>query len=128
MSLNDREHHMAVHRAKNNLMGQVRLLARAQNIPRLDRIHVVLHYLPAVRRVRDVDNLMLTQKVAVDGLRDYPAAYKGANLIRAAWTGIVADDDPTHVSWSPPVIHEPTPSVPGVSLTRLWLIVAEVTS
>jgi len=71
LSLNDRAHWAEVARAKRNLRDRVRYATRAQKIPRLDRIHVQMHWTPAVKRTRDEDNCMLTQKVAVDGLRDY---------------------------------------------------------
>lgn len=122
LSLNDRRHRMVVWRAQHNLTEQVRLLARAQRIGRLDRIHVQLHYLPATRRTRDADNLVATLKPCIDGLRDAPARFKGGRMVAAAQAGIVVDDDPAHVRWSPPEIHAPVKQHTG---SRLWLVITE---
>lgn len=103
LSLNDRLHWAEVARAKRNLRDRVRLMTRAQKIPRLDRIHIQMHWTPAVVRPRDEDNCMLTQKVMVDGLRDYAPTKRDP----AGWVGIVPDDTPDHVTWSPPIIHPP---------------------
>jgi hypothetical protein len=94
LSLNDRDHRMVVWRAQHNLRNQVRMLARSVNIPRLERIHVQLHYRPITVRSRDQDNAVATLKPAIDGLRDYPSRHKNGQLVEAAWTGIVPDDTP----------------------------------
>lgn len=118
LSLNDRAHWAEVARSKRNLRDRVRLLARQQKIPRLDAIHVQMHWTPAVKRNRDEDNCMLTQKVMVDGLRDYRPTKRDP----IGWTGVVPDDTPEHVTWSPPILHDPDPKV----TERLWLVITEV--
>lgn len=122
LSLNDRMHYAVKARTVRNLIGQVRWLARAQKIPRLERIHVQLHYRPARAGVRDEDNLVATLKPCIDGLRDHPARYKDTRMVRPPWTGIVADDDPEHVRWAPPQIHPNDRDHVG---PRLWLVITE---
>jgi hypothetical protein len=118
LSLNDRRHRMVIWREARNLRDQVRWLARAQGIPRLERIHVQMHWTPATVRIRDVENTIPTQKAAIDGLRDYSARFNRSGLMTSpAWVGIVADDDPAHVTWSPPIIHP----VDRTLTKRLWI-------
>lgn len=126
LNANDSLHHMAIYRARRNLTEQVRWLIRGAGIPRLDRIHVELHYLPALVRTRDQDNLVATLKPAIDGMKDTPAKYDGARLVRPAWVGIVPDDDPAHVTWTPPVIHDVVPNRRHERAPkRLWLVITE---
>lgn len=121
LSLNDRRHRMVIYREQVTLRDQVRMLARQQRIPRLDRIHVQMHWTPAVRRVRDRDNTVATLKSCLDGLRDFPAQRRNGVIVRAAWIGVVPDDDPAHVDWSPPIIHDPDPNLTA----RLRLVITD---
>jgi hypothetical protein len=140
LSLNDRRHHMVRHRAAKTLRDRVRMLARAEGIPRLDGLHVEMHWTPATNRTRDADNAVATLKAAIDGLRDYPARYRTVPvpagvgrggveyeprrvLSSPAWVGIVPDDDPAHVTWSRPIIHPADPEL----TQRLVLVITEGT-
>lgn len=76
--------------------------------------HVELHYVPRDNRVRDRDNLVATLKPCIDALTRQG---KGASC------RMLEDDDPGHVSWSPPVIHPADGHGP-----RLWLVVKCFTS
>lgn len=125
LSPNYREHWAVTARAKRQLRDQMRWLLRAQNVPRCDRIHVQLEWTPKTARKLDADNLMLVQKVAVDGCRDYPARWSldRRRIVEAAWVGVVVDDDPAHVSWDPPIIHPPVKQLRG----RLQLTITDLT-
>ena len=67
-------------------------LARAERIPRLDRVNVQLVMIPKDRRRRDEDNLTLVQKWCIDGLVD---------------AAVVPDDAPQHVRAEMPRIWTP---------------------
>jgi crossover junction endodeoxyribonuclease RusA len=73
-------------------------------------LHVRLHYVPNDRRPRDPDNLVATLKPAIDALTAMGADRGWICL------SLVPDDTPEHVTWSPPLIHEPDEHGP-----RLWL-------
>jgi hypothetical protein len=128
LSLNDRRHRMVIWRAQRNLRNQVRVLTRAHRIPRLDRIHVALHFQPTTKRTRDEDNAVATLKSAIDGLRDYPEKRRDGRVVELAWRGVVADDDPAHVTWDRPTIHPAVSVKQRPAGSRLWLIITEVPS
>lgn len=65
-------------------------------------VTVALHYATGDRRHRDQDNLVATLKPAIDG------------LVRS---GLIPNDTPEHVTWTPPEIHS------GPGDRRLWLTV-----
>ena len=113
LSLNDRRHRMVIWRAQRDLRDRVRWATRHAGIPRLHAIHVEMHWTPRTVRRRDADNAVATLKSALDGTRDYPATYRYINgrkvLTTAAWVGIVPDDTPEHVTWTPPIIHPADP-------------------
>jgi len=96
-------------RRKAQLRDQVRWLLRARHVPRMQRAHVQVEWTPRLNRRRDVENLAAVQKVLIDGCRDYPErrSLDRSRLIEPAWTGVVPDDDPQHVTWDPPIIHPP---------------------
>lgn len=121
LSLNDHRHRMVVYRDQTTLRHRVRMLARQQRIPRLERIHVQMHWTPATRRVRDGDNAVATLKSCIDGLRDYPPRRRGGVIVQPSWVGVVPDDDPEHVDWSPPIIHDPDPRLAA----RLRLVITD---
>lgn len=125
LTLNARQHHQARARAVRDIKINVRWLVRAQQIPRLDRIHVALTYTPERRITRDADNLVGTLKPAIDGLRDYPPRRRHGRVVDSGHVGIVADDSPIYVTWSPPVITDPGP---GHRTGRLWLTIREDTA
>lgn len=127
LTLNDRRHRMVVYRVQKQIRDRVRQASRFEGIPRLDSIHVEMHWTPATTRRRDADNAVATLKSAIDGLRDYPARYRRVSgrrvLTEPAWTGVVADDTPELVTWSRPVIHPANPD--PLFTERLVLIVHE---
>lgn len=96
--------------AKAELVGQIREVLGwsaksamlTHHLGRQDHITVQLHYRPGDGRRRDTDNLIASQKPAVDGLVD---------------AGLIADDNPTHLTWWAPEIH----LEPGTR--RLWLTI-----
>lgn len=121
LSLNDRSHYMVVWRDRQNLIGRVHLACRAQRIPRMERIGVRMEWTPRLNRRRDSDNAVATLKGCLDGLRDAPPSKRWP----AGRVGVIPDDTPEHVTWSPPVIH---PANPDPWLTeRLTLVIQEVT-
>lgn len=84
LSLNQRDHHMAVHKVRTQLMNEVLTLARALNLPRgLDHVDVALLWRVTDQRRRDSDNPVLTLKACVDALARY---------------GLVPDDTYRYVS------------------------------
>ena len=111
LSLNDRMPRRAEARIKADIRRSAGFMARAQKIPPMNGIHVVLHYRPKDNRRRDPDNCIATQKPAVDGLVD---------------VGVVPDDDERYVTWDRPVIHRADEPTPGVS--NLWLVITERTA
>jgi crossover junction endodeoxyribonuclease RusA len=117
LSANDRLHWAERSRRSRKLRDKIRWLTRHHNIPRLDRIHVQIEWTPAVARTRDPENLAPTQKAIIDGLRDY-----GSLRDQPPWVGIVADDGPDHVTWSPPVIHAPD----RTATQRLVVVITEL--
>jgi hypothetical protein len=72
--------------------------------------HVELHYRPKTNAHRDPDNLVATLKPAIDALHQVDE--------RSLWDGILVDDDPRYLSWSPPMIHR---AVRGQA-PALWLL------
>jgi hypothetical protein len=131
LSLNDRSPWQVRYRNARNLRDRVRMLTRTLEIPRLDAIHVDLIWTPRTRRTRDADNAVATLKPAIDGLRDYAPRYRkhpdtGERvLVDEGWTGVVADDNPEHVTWSPPVLR-PVDRDPNLT-ERLVLVITERT-
>jgi len=105
LSLNDRTHYMVKAKQVSSLRRAVHVLARAQNIPHLEKAHVTLHYQPRDKRRRDSDSLVATLKPAIDGIVD---------------AGVIPDDTPEYVSWEPPIIHPPAPKA---RQGALWLTV-----
>ena len=116
LSLNDRGRSKAAVRGKarkvRELRAAVYVVGKALKAEPWPHLRVVLHYVPADARVRDRDNLVATLKPCIDAL-----TAKGADR---GWPclGMVPDDDPEHISWAPPVIHEPDEHG-----ARVWLTV-----
>lgn len=121
LSLNDRGRSKGAVRRKAALVRQLRtnvfLRGRQLKMTPVQHLHVALHYVPRDRRARDADNLVATLKPAIDALtakgqdRGWPAL------------GLVPDDTPDHVTWTPPRIHPPDEHGP-----RLWLVVTAMAS
>lgn len=120
LSLNDRKHwrsrHRVVREVRTRVSWRVRQAAGRAGLT-TPHVHVQLAYVPPDARVRDPDNLVATLKPCIDALtqtgkdRGWPAY------------PLVADDDPAHVSWSPPRIDRPDGHGP-----RMWLILTLLTS
>jgi len=105
LSLNDRPGWRREAKLKKYIRHTGSWLARAAGIPPLESIHVQLHWTPATNRTRDPDNPIATQKPLIDGLKD---------------AGVVPDDSPRYVTWSPPQIHPADATHP-----RMWLEINE---
>lgn len=107
MSQNKKLHHMAVHRERGIIINEVLVRSRAAKLPtNLDRVHVELHWMPAVIRSRDTDNPAPSVKALIDGLVRY---------------GLVPDDNSHHVS-SETVIHEAKLG----SVVKFWVRILEL--
>jgi crossover junction endodeoxyribonuclease RusA len=100
LSLNSRMHWATKARLTREIRAETRYRAFLLDIPACERIAVELHYVPRDRRRRDEDNLFLTLKAAIDGIRD---------------ANVVQDDDSAHVT-SACRIDPPNPSDPHLYL------------
>lgn len=107
LSLNDRMGWQQKHGLTKRWRAHAKTLARAAEIPTLDRFTAVLHYQPRDNRRRDTDNLVAALKPLVDGLRD---------------AHVCVDDDTKHYTLTEPVIHPARKGEPG----RLWLVVVDL--
>jgi len=83
LSANDRMHWRPKAAITARWRADARVLAQAARVPHLERIRVVVEWLPPDRRRRDPANLAPVAKAVVDGLVD---------------AGLVADDDHRHVT------------------------------
>ncbi len=102
---NKRLHHMAVYRARQEIIPAVRVLALQAKLPKgLDRVGIVLHWQATVHRPRDSDNPTPTLKACIDALTRY---------------GLLEDDDSEHVT-SGCVIEALGPK------SRLWLTIHDL--
>jgi crossover junction endodeoxyribonuclease RusA len=111
VSLNDRPGNpFALAAAKDRVKARVRNAVRDAEVPQLKYAHVELHYRPKTNAHRDPDNLVATLKPAIDALHQVDE--------RSLWDGILVDDDPRYLSWSPPMIHR---AVRGQA-PALWLL------
>lgn len=112
LTMNDRLHRHARSRTVRQVRASAAVLARAHQVPRLDRIAVELHYVPRNAGRRDPINLAPTAKACEDGLVD---------------AGVVPDDDPRYVLPTPAVIDPPSVELPpSLGACRLYLVVREV--
>ncbi|MFM1964922.1 MAG: phage Tortellini [Actinomycetota bacterium] len=107
LTLNGRQHWATKARGVKEVRGTTATLARVLQIPACESIHVQLHYVPRDGRRRDADNLVGTLKPCIDGLVD---------------AGVVPDDSPEYVTWSPPVIDAPDFNYP-----HLYLVIERTT-
>lgn len=80
---------------------------RGAGVPALSRCRVELHYVPAIVRDRDTDNLWPTVKPSADGIVD---------------AGVVAKDTPAYMVKPEPVIHPVQKSCD----TRLYLVITDL--
>ena len=103
LSLNDRGHWRGRAAKIRSVRSEAAWRAQDARIPHCARIHVQLVYVPRDGRRRDPENLVATQKALTDGLVS---------------AGIVDDDTPEYVTWSPPVITAPDPKNP-----RMYLVI-----
>jgi len=104
--MNDRMHWRKKAAITREVRSTTALLARVLHIPPCESVHVTLHYVPRDGRRRDPEGLVATQKPCIDALVD---------------AGIVVDDSPEYVTWSPPVIDLPDRNEP-----HLYLVVERV--
>jgi crossover junction endodeoxyribonuclease RusA len=81
LSLNSRMHWATKARLTREIRRHV--WGSALGLPKCERIAVELHYVPRDRRRRDEDNLFLTLKAAIDGIKD---------------AGVVPDDSSEYVT------------------------------
>lgn len=121
LSLNDRGRSRKAMLAKarkiRDLRTAVTTVGRSLKMTRAPHLHVVLYYVAPDRRTRDRDNLVATLKPCIDALTARGEARGWPCL------SLVPDDDPEHVSWSPPVILPPDEHGP-----RVWLVVQALAS
>lgn len=125
LSLNDggRTRGAAIARAKvkREIRAAVVAAATLARLPKdVDHVTVTLHWRPDVRRTRDTDNPIATLKPACDALTPHrPAGIspKGRKVHSLIGYGMVADDDPAHMTKRECVIHEPLTGQPGA----VWL-------
>lgn len=101
LAMNDRMHWAKKAAITREVRSTTAVLAQVLHIPACERIHVTLHYVPRDARRRDNEGLVATQKPCIDALVD---------------AGIVPDDAPEYVTWSPPVIDEPDRNEPHLYL------------
>lgn len=107
LAMNDRMHWAKKAAITKEVRSTTATLTRVLHIPACQRIHVTLHYVPRDSRRRDPEGLVATQKPCIDGLVD---------------AGIVADDSPEYLTWSPPVIDPANSNEP-----HLYLLIEEIT-
>lgn len=100
LSLNHRHHPIVRNRMVQEIRKAAGWGAVAAKIGRHRHVSVQLHYRPGDARRRDTENLVASQKPAVDGVVD---------------AGVIPDDTPRHLTWQPPQIHD------GPGPRRLWL-------
>lgn len=105
LSMNDREHWAVKAKRVREVREAVATLARKEGIPQLTRMAVELHYSPRDKRRRDAENLVATQKAAVDG------------LVQA---GVIVDDcEPYYTPRMPKL------DAPNGDRGRFWLLIWE---
>lgn len=110
LSLNSRLHWAAHAGIVERIKAITRNAVRAAEVPRLDHVHVELHYRPKTNRFRDIDNIVATLKPAIDAMHQPDE--------RSHWMPILDGDDPRFVTWRPPILHPPIKARPGA----VWLI------
>jgi len=101
LTLNQRLHWRAQAKLKADLRHLVYDRLIKQSPTPAGHIRVELHYVPRDRRRRDQDNLVPTLKSCLDGIVD---------------TGLIPDDTPDYVTWTPPVIDTAQPTNPHMYL------------
>jgi crossover junction endodeoxyribonuclease RusA len=68
LTANQRLHHMAVYSRRQEIIGSVVTLCRAQKIPSLERVQIIYVLRVPDRRRRDPENWAPSVKAAIDGL------------------------------------------------------------
>lgn len=96
---NARVHWTRRHKAVQEVITAVVLLAKVHKVPACDHLTVSLHWAPGDRRRADVDNLVALQKVCCDGLARGRKDLPGLHL--------VPDDTPKYMTKLMPEIVEP---------------------
>ena len=114
LSLNARQHHMAVYRIRQQIIEAVHWQAIAQRLPKnLDHVGIVLHWQATVKRSRDTDNPAPTLKACIDALAGGRGKRRGY--------GLVVDDDSEHVTSG--VVIEQLAAEP-----RMWLEIHDLSA
>lgn len=102
LTMNQRLHWRQRAERTKRIRYSVAFKAKAMLLGHHEHVSVQLHYATGDHRRRDQDNLVASMKPAVDGLVD---------------AGLIADDDPTHVTTIMPTIHN------GPGTRRLWITI-----
>jgi crossover junction endodeoxyribonuclease RusA len=102
LTLNQRLNHYEKNRRTQTIRDAVGWRVKAAKIGSHQHVTVQLHYATGDNRGRDTDNLVATQKPAVDALVS---------------AGVIPDDTPQHLTWWAPAIHN------GPGKRRLWITV-----
>jgi len=116
LTLNGRGHWRVRSRESGRIRATVYAALYTLNAPKgVAHATVRLFHVPPDNRVRDADNMVPTLKACIDGLT---RPRKGGKPDVAY--GLVHDDNPTYVTWHPPVI------LPGESDPRALRLYLEV--
>jgi crossover junction endodeoxyribonuclease RusA len=102
LTANQRLHWAEKGRRTRTIREAVAWRARQAKVPAAQHVTAQLHYTTGDNRSRDTDNLVATQKPAVDALVS---------------AGVIPDDNPQHLTWWAPAIHN------GPGKRRLWITV-----
>lgn len=91
-------HWSKIHEESQRLQRDAFFLAKAEGIPPQQRISVTLVYWPGTNAVHDADNMAMTIKPLIDGLRKAKVVPddRGRHVMQAALRVIERDDDPEH--------------------------------
>lgn len=114
LSLNSRMHWAAHASAVSRVKAVTRNAVMVADVPHLAHVHVEMHYRPATNRFRDIDNLVATQKPAVDALHQRDSSPN----VPVPFAPIVDGDDPRYVTCAWPVLHPCLKGQPAA----LWLM------
>ena len=114
LSTNDQMHWRPKAEITRRWRTDARVLAQAANVPHLERVRIVVEWLPPDRRRRDPANLALIAKAITDGLVD---------------AAVVADDDHLHVSGPYCELGELTrPRIPARRICQVRILITREVS
>ena len=119
LSLNQRAHWAETRSAAQKLAGEVIRSANVVKLPKgLERVHVTLHWAPAVERQRDDDNPAPTVKAAADALVRYGLVTSDDHRVMTRSVQIHAVDKMPPLHFYGRGLRQPA---------RLWLSVDDLT-